>query len=399
MEKAPRRGAISRGSQGFAVTVQQMNDFSILHWLQEATIAGLPVSNLVIALLVASTAYIAMTVVVRSALKRLSKIADRTTNRADDFFVDVLSGTRQWLITLVAVLIGASMLDLPDRWAARIGQLWFVALALQIALWANRAVSIGLDRYAERNLGAGTSPQGAASTLVSWGLRTLLWAITLLAMLSNTGVNITAFIASLGVGGIAIALAAQNILGDLFASIAIAADKPFEVGDFIVLGDVAGTVELVGVKTTRIRSLGGEQIVMSNTEMLKQTVSNYKRLKERRIVFGFRVSYDTTAEQATAIPLRVQQVIEASDKVRFDRAHFKSFGENALEYEVVYIVLDPDYNTYMDEQQRINLNLMRELAALQVKFAFPTRTVHLVGNASEAAPQPSSDGHSSALTA
>lgn len=195
-------------------------------------------------------------------------------------------------------------------------------------------------------------------------------------MLSNLGVNITAFIASLGVGGIAVALAAQNVLGDLFASMSIAIDKPFEVGDFIVLGSIAGTVETVGVKTTRIRSLGGEQIVMSNTELLKQTVSNYKRLQARRIVFGFGVTYSTTPEQAEAIPLIVKTIVEGSDTLRFDRAHFKAFGESSLDYEVVYIVLDAEYNVYMDQQQRINLALLQALSKEGIEFAFPTRTIY-----------------------
>jgi len=355
-----------------------MNDFYFVHWLRETSVAGMSVSSLLVAALAAFVAYLVMSVTVRVALNRLSKIAGHTSNRADDFFFEVLSGTSHWLIVLIALLIGVGMLDLPDRWAARVGQLWFVALALQMAFWANQAVSTGLRRYTERHAATGGIPQSAATTLVSWGLRTLLWAIVLLAMLSNIGVDITAFIASLGVGGIAIALAAQNILGDLFASIAIAADKPFEVGDFIVLGSVAGTVELVGVKTTRIRSLGGEQVVMSNTELLKQTVSNYKRLRERRIVFGFGVTYDTTADQAEAIPALVKQIVEASGQLRFDRAHFKAFGDSSLDYEVVYIVLDPGYNVYMNEQQRINLALMREFAARGIEFAFPTRTVHVV---------------------
>jgi small-conductance mechanosensitive channel len=214
---------------------------------------------------------------------------------------------------------------------------------------------------------------------MSWGLRTLVWSVVLLAMLSNLGVNITAFVASLGVGGIAVALAAQNILGDLFASVSIALDKPFEVGDFIVFGSVAGTVENVGIKTTRIRSLGGEQIVMANTELLKQTVSNYKRLRERRIVFSFGVTYDTTSAQAKQIPDIVKRIVQQSDGLRFDRAHFKAFSDSSLDYEVVYIVLSPEFGTYMDEQQRINLALMDELATMGVGFAFPTRTVHLVG--------------------
>jgi small-conductance mechanosensitive channel len=206
--------------------------------------------------------------------------------------------------------------------------------------------------------------------------------MVLLGMLSNLGVNITAFVASLGVGGIAVALAAQNVLGDLFASLSIVIDKPFEVGDFIALGAVSGTVENVGLKTTRIRSLGGEQVVMSNTELLKQTISNYKRLAERRIVFGFGVRYGTPPELLAQIPGIAEQAVKSGSRLRFDRAHFKALGESSLDFEVVYIVLDADYNLYMDEQQRINLELVRELAARGVEFAFPSRTVYLVPPAS-----------------
>jgi small-conductance mechanosensitive channel len=354
-----------------------MTQFSPIAWFGDATVAGIPVASIAVGVCVALIAYIVMSLALRIALGRLSSVAHRTANRADDMVVEVLTGTSRWLLVIVALLIGVGMVDLPDRWASRVGQLWFVALSLQVALWANRAVTIGLRRHGQRHATSSSNAVSAAATLVSWGLRTLLWAIVLLAMLSNVGVNITAFVASLGVGGIAVALAAQNILGDLFASVAIAVDKPFEVGDFIVLEGVAGTVELVGVKTTRIRSLGGEQIVLSNTELLKQTVSNYKRLMERRIVFGFGVTYDATPEQAEEIPRLVKRIVEASDRLRFDRAHFKGFGDSSLDFEVVYIVLDPGYAVYMDEQQRINVALMRELGARGIGFAFPTRTVHV----------------------
>jgi small-conductance mechanosensitive channel len=178
----------------------------------------------------------------------------------------------------------------------------------------------------------------------------------------------------------------QNILGDLFASLSIVIDKPFVLGDFVIVDSYMGTVEHIGLKTTRIRSLGGEQIVMSNTELLKQTVSNYKRLTERRIVFGFGVTYNTTPEQAEAIPGVVKKIVEESSQLRFDRVHFKAFGDSSLDYELVYYVLDPGYGVYMDEQQRINLSLMRELQALGVEFAFPTRTVHLSLLGPEGAP-------------
>ena len=353
-----------------------------MDWFRDTTVFGISVANLLWAALVALVAYLLITQAVRLALKRLKSLAGHTSTRADDMLVETLGSTNRALMLVVSLLIGLSVLDLPDRWAGRVSQLWFVALALQIALWANTAVTLGLRRHIQR---AGAASASAAATLISWGLRSVLWAIVLLAMLSNLGVNVTAFVASLGVGGIAVALAAQNILGDLFASVAIAVDKPFEVGDFIVLGSIAGTVEVVGVKTTRIRSLGGEQIVMSNTELLKQTVSNYKRLQERRIVFGFRLNYRTPPETLRRVPETVKAIVEESQSLRFDRAHFKGFGESSLEFEVVYIVLGPDYNQYMDEQQRINLRLAEELAAMGVEFAYPTRTVLLSHPAAEPA--------------
>ena len=217
---------------------------------------------------------------------------------------------------------------------------------------------------------------GASAKLTSWALGTVLWAVVLLAVLSNVGVNITAFVASLGMGGIAVALAVQSIPGDLFASLSIAMDKPFEVGNFIGIDSFVGTVQFIGLKSTRISSLNGEQIIISNTDLLKQVVKNYKRMEERRIVFKLGVTYSTTPEQAEAIPEIVRRLVEDNDKLRINRVHFQGFGDSLLDYEVAYIVKEPGYNTFVDAQQ--TLNLMRELAALGVDFAFPTRTVFLV---------------------
>ena len=357
----------------------------LVAWWHEGLILGMPPSRVAVAAAAALLAWLAMTIGLRFARKRLAKLATHTRTHIDDALVEMLGSTQRWLIALAALLIGVGLLELPAGWTQRVGQLWFLALAVQLALWLNRLVGIVVRRHWTQTAATGTPMLSAAGTLMSWGLRTVLWAIVLLAILSNLGVNITAFVASLGVGGIAVALAVQNILGDLFASMSIAIDKPFEVGDFIVLGSVAGTVENVGLKTTRIRSLGGEQIVMSNTELLKQTVSNYKRLLQRRIVFSFGVTYDTTPDELEAIGGIVKSVVQESDRVRFDRAHFKAFGDSSLDFEVVYIVLDPDYNVYMEQQQRINLGLMRALQSRGIDFAFPTRTLHIVGNGVEPA--------------
>ena len=354
-----------------------MHPSPFLTWVQETTFAGIPLWSLCVALAATATTYAAILAVLHLATRRARVWATQSHSGMALTVVDVLEGTSRTLMLVAALLVGAGLLELPGRWESRLAQWWFVAVALQMGLWGMRGIAIGVRRYVERHSSGGMTQVSASATLMSWGLRTLLWSVVLLAILSNVGVNITAFIASLGVGGIAVALAVQSILADLFASLAIAVDKPFEVGDFVEVGGVSGTVQMIGLKSTRIRSLQGEQVVMSNTDLLKQTIRNYRLLQERRIVFAFGIAFDATAEQAEAVPGIVRKVVESHKELRFDRAHFKAFGANALEYEVVYTVLDPGYNVYMDMQQSINLALMREFKALGVAFALPTRTVHI----------------------
>ncbi|CAM3574778.1 Mechanosensitive ion channel protein MscS [Bordetella sputigena] len=338
---------------------------------------GIPLLNWIVALATACVAFGVARFAVGFVQRRLYARSQLEGAHFSAIAAEVVAGTSNMLLALAALLIGASVLDMPARWAGRIDGLWFVVAILQIALWAHRGMVLGMRHYFHRH----AAPQGgqitALAALSIWGAKVLLWAVVLLAMLSNMGVNITAFVASLGVGGIAVALAVQNILGDLFASMSIAIDKPFEVNDFIVVGTLAGTVEHVGLKTTRIRSLGGEQIVMSNASMLTATIQNYKRLRERRVVFQFGLSYECTAEQTREVPNIVERIIRAQDKTRFDRSHFKGFGESSLDFETVYIVLDPGYNQYMDIQQAINLEMMQAFEELGVRFAHPMRTLHV----------------------
>lgn len=310
-------------------------------------------------------------------VRRLRALSSRTRTTVDDHLVAVLERTNGLLIWIIGLLVGLKLLPLDDRWQDRVGQLWFAVVALQLGLWAQEAVGRLLAGYQQRH--GGGAALSASATLLGWGLRGAVWVVVLLAVLSNLGVNITAFVASLGIGGIAIALAVQNILSDLFASLAIAVDKPFEVGDSITVGDVTGTVERVGLKTTRIRSLGGEQIVMSNAELLKRTVANFKRLQTRRVLFTFGITYDASADDVAAVPPLVKELIEADPLLELARAHFKGFGESALNFEVVYRVKDPSYDVYMDRQQALNLALMRALQARGLRFAFVSNTLNVVG--------------------
>ena len=350
-----------------------MND-RIIEFFTNTTVFGISILNLLLALAVAALTFLATRAAISFLLRRVQRWSEHD-GALSQVMAKVLSGTSNFLLFLASVLVGLSMLDLPERWLSRVGSLWFVVAALQIGLWVNRAIGLGLNRYFARHSTAGLNQGSALATLAGWGARVLLWSVVLLAMLSNLGVNITAFVASLGVGGIAVALAVQNILGDLFASLAIAVDKPFEVGDFIVIGSLSGTVEQVGLKTTRIRSLGGEQIVMANASMISSTIQNYKRLQERRIVFEFGLSYDTPTEAVKKAPAIVEEAIKAQDQARFDRAHLRGFGKEALEFECVYIVKDPGYNLYMDIQQAINFRLLERFSRIGAKFAVPVRAI------------------------
>jgi small-conductance mechanosensitive channel len=347
----------------------------LIDWLRTYDVFGVTLANIALATASALASYVLMRLALRFVTTRLRALTQRTANGADDVFVEVLAGTSRWLILLAALMIGVNMLDVGPRWSDRVGHLWFIALALQLGLWLTRGIAIAIKRYEKRRHPDANGHLSASAALLSWFLRTVLWTVILLAVLSNMGVNITAFVASLGVGGVAVALAVQNILGDLFASLAIALDKPFEVGDYIATGSGQGNVEYVGLKTTHIRSLTGEQIIIGNAELLKLPLKNYKRMDERRIDFRFRVSYDTPPDQLEAIPGLVRSAIEAEPELRFGRAHLSGLGDSAIEFEVVYNVLSPSYDVYMDAHQRLNLHLLREFAARGIELAYPTRTL------------------------
>jgi len=308
---------------------------------------------------------------------RLRKLAQRTALQWDDLLVEVLGNTYGWTLFLISLLLGAQFLSLSESVELRMSQAVMALVFLQFGFWLSTGVSHSLKRRAQAHEAADEGASATALAVAGFIIRVVLWSIVLILMLDQFGFNVTTLIASLGVGGVAVALAVQNILGDLFASLSIALDKPFVIGDFIVVGDVVGTVEHVGLKTTRIRALSGEQIVVANGDLLSSRIHNYKRLQERRIVFKFGVLYDTPADTLEAIPGMIREIIQARDNTRFDRAHFLAFGDSSLDFEVVYYVLTADYAAYMDVQQQINLAMIRRFAEHDIGFAFPTRTLHL----------------------
>jgi small-conductance mechanosensitive channel len=325
---------------------------------------------LAIAVLAGAVLYAAKAILRR----QVARWAARTRTNLDDLAVEVLSSTRSFFIVFLALYAGAQALQLPEPAKRVIPKLVVLVLLAQVAVWGTRLIGFSLTNYA-RPRARGDAGASTAYGALAFVVRFALWVTILLLALDNLGVKVTALVAGLGIGGIAVALALQNVLGDLFASLAIAMDKPFEIGDFISVGDFNGRVEHVGIKTTRVRSLTGEQLVFANTDLLTSRIRNFERLQERRIAFALGVTYQTEAETLARIPGLVRGIIEAQPRTRFERAHFKSYGDFSLDFEIVYWVLDPDYTAYMDVQQAINLAIHRTFAAEGIEFAYPTQTL------------------------
>lgn len=313
------------------------------------------------------------------AIWRLEKIAARTKNIIDDVLTSILQKTHFYFILGLALYLAVSFAPVTSTLALYISRVAFVLLLLQVISWGNHLIGDWVRRYRVRKL---DTDAAAVTTMQAVGVvaRLVLYSIILLVALDNFGIDVTALIAGLGIGGIAIALALQNILSDLFASLSIVLDKPFVVGDFLILNEHLGTVEQIGLKSTRIRSLSGEQIIISNSDLLNSRIRNYKRMFERRIVFSFGVLYQTPLDKLKQIPEILREIVQSLDDTRFDRAHFKEFGDSSLNFEVVYFVLVPDFNVYMDRQQAINLALFERFEAIGVDFAYPTRTIYVAGS-------------------
>jgi small-conductance mechanosensitive channel len=312
----------------------------------------------------------------RVVVRELDAIARRTETAFLDIAAAAAADTRTWFLFLLAIRAATLALRLPTRVVTIVHTVAVVGFLFQLALWGNAAIRKWLSVYSERNL---ATDAAAVTTMraVVFVARLIVWALVLLVGLQNLGINVTTLIAGFGVGGIAVALAAQNILGDLFSSLSIVIDKPFVVGDFIVIDDYLGTVDRIGLKTTRLRSLSGEQLVFSNSDLLKSRIRNYRFMRERRIVFSFGVEYETPLPALETIPGTIREIIEAQEHTRFDRAHFKSYGASALDFEVVYYVLVPDFNTYMDVQQAINFELFRRFNEAGIGFAYPTQKLYV----------------------
>lgn len=306
-------------------------------------------------------------------LTRLRRLADATKTEIDGLVIDCLSDIRWWVVLLVALYFATLPLVLPDVVGNTFRSLAIAAVLIQIGMWGAQIIAFLLRRYVAGEAEDGVG-EGTAYGLLNFVLRTLLWSIVVLMVLDNLpGVQITSLIAGLGIGSVAVALAVQEILSDIFASVSIVLDKPFVVGDSIEVGTFSGEVERIGLKTTRVRSVTGEELIFANSDLLESRIRNYRRMRERRGVIAVGVAYETPYDKLARIPGIIQAEFEKIDDVRFDRAHLKSMDEFALVYEIVYWVLVPDYRTYMDTLERINLSLLRCFEEEGISLPYPTQ--------------------------
>ena len=340
------------------------------------TLYGNTVKIWLLALLVMAATMIVLRLLTGVVLQRLRAFAKKTKTDLDDLVADLLKRIKWFFLLAVALYAATFVLILSEVAKQVISTVTVIVLFTQAAIWGSGLISFWLERYKKRKL-EGDAASVTTFSALGFIAKLLLWSVVLLLVLDNLGVDITTLVAGLGVGGIALALAVQNILGDLFASLSIVLDKPFVIGDFIIVGDLLGTVENIGLKTTRVRSLSGEQLVFSNNDLLQSRIRNYKRMFERRILFSFGVTYQTAYEKLAAIPGMIREIIESHEQTRFDRAHFKEYGDFSLNFEVVYYVKNPDYNVYMDTQQDINLAIHRRFQKEGIEFAFPTQTLYV----------------------
>lgn len=324
-------------------------------------------------------------IILRALLHRyVKRVTDRTETTKDDVVTELLASVRPYVMVLIAFYIAVRVHDVTERMNVIAGRALLIGVMLQLGHWGGSLIRLWADSYRRRLQDQDSEPNLAAVNAIAFLGRVALWTVALMVILDNFGVDITALVAGLGVGGIAVALAVQNILGDLFAYVSILFDRPFSLGDLLIVGEFVGNVEQIGIKTTRLRSLSGEQLIFSNSDLLSSRIRNYKRMYERRIVFSIGVTYQTKKAQLEAIPVMIREIIEGLEDVRFDRSHFKTFGNFSLDFETVYYVTKPEFALYMDRQQSINLALFERFAESGIEFAYPTQTLFVEHTATDA---------------
>ncbi|MCA9367827.1 mechanosensitive ion channel family protein [Candidatus Kaiserbacteria bacterium] len=312
-------------------------------------------------------------------LGRAKALSARSSNTVDDVIVDAVGSIKASVYSFVALYAALSFFTLPTWLSHTLDALFYFMLVWQFIVFVSCFIKYFVERFIEKDEdGDGLIDPNAATAadLITLISKIVMWTLGIIFVLSNLGIEVTSLIAGLGIGGVAIAFALQGILSDLFASFSIYFDRPFRVGDFIVIGANMGTVERIGVKSTRIRTFQGEELVVSNAELTTTRIQNFKRMRERRIATQFGITYETPQDKVQMVNGIIERIFEDMPKARLDRTHFASFGDSALVFEVVYFVESADYNEFMNLQQQFNFTLLERFAEIGIGFAYPTQTIY-----------------------
>jgi small-conductance mechanosensitive channel len=306
--------------------------------------------------------------IVRTFAKQKLKKARTTVSDVDDFLLDVTLRTKLFLLFFPAVFLGMRALEVPEELRTLIKLAAKLSSIGQVALWTGGVVDFFIRRYRRTRI---DSDPSAVMTMNVFRVAAVaaIWAFAIIGAIQTLGFNVTTLVAGLGIGGVAVALATQNILGDLFASLSIVVDKPFVLGDAIMVDTQSGTVEHIGLKTTRLRASGGEELIISNGELLKSRIRNFKRMTERRSTTRLAVARSTQVDVLERIPLLLRAAVEKHENARFDRAHFIAFGESGYEFELTYLVTTADYLPFLDVQQAVNLDVLRAFEEEGIELA------------------------------
>ena len=328
----------------------------------------------IIAFAIALGTFFCIKMVVRVFIRKFRKKAEETKKRFNEFTLNVLEQTKGILIFIIGLYFGIQHLEFPSDWNDAINKCMVVLFALQVGFWVG-----GLINYlVEQKSGQVSENKSEKTAIHAFGLfgKILIWVIVALVILENvTGMNLDALITSIGIGGIAIGLAVQNILKDIFASLSIFLDKPFLVGDYIVVDDIGGTVQNIGIKSTRIKTLLGDEVIFANSDLLESRVHNFRKLERRRESMEIGVSLETSYENLRMLPELFANSIKDQESASFERAHLTRFGEFAYVFEVVYFIESADYTQYMDTKQAVYLEILKQLQEKQIEMPYPTKSI------------------------
>lgn len=328
-----------------------------------------------IALAIFFVLYAILRVFRKIIITRLVKMAKRTTTTVDDFSLEVIKDIKPFFYVAISLYFALRSLSLNEVLAKYLGIFIMVVLVFE-GIRATVKI-VGYFSYQAIKKSDDDSQAKATVKTINIFVRIILWSLGALLILSNSGVNITSLIAGLGIGGIAVALALQNILGDIFSSFSILIDKPFQTGDYIKIGNDTGTVERIGIKTTRLKTLDGQTLVIANKELTTARVENFKQMEKRRALFTLGVVYESTEEQLKAIPKIIKEIVDTQDKAELDRCNFKSFGDFSLNFEVVFYARVASYAEYLEVLELVNLAIFKRFKEEKIEFAYPTNLQYI----------------------